>query len=42
MHHVEMDERHQEAYDALFDSSRAAFRAALAAGESEVMQKLLV
>ncbi|CAN0292008.1 unnamed protein product, partial [Hapterophycus canaliculatus] len=34
-----MDEDHREAYNALFNSARAAFRAALAEGESEVMSQ---
>lgn len=36
MHSVEMDESHRAAYNALYNSARAAFRAALAVGESEV------
>eukprot|EP00903_Cladosiphon_okamuranus_P011919 g11195.t1 len=37
IHRVEMDDRHREAYNTLFNSARAAFKAALAEGESEVM-----
>lgn len=33
---VEMDDSHREAYNSLYNSARAAFKAALAEGESEV------
>lgn len=33
---MDMDDAHREAYNALYNSARAAFRAALAVGESEV------
>lgn len=36
VHSVEMDESHRAAYNALYNSARAAFRTALAVGESEV------
>ncbi|CAN0086644.1 unnamed protein product, partial [Sphacelaria rigidula] len=36
VHSVEMDDNHREAYNALYNSARAAFQAALAMGESEV------
>ncbi|CAM9189972.1 unnamed protein product [Ascophyllum nodosum] len=39
VHSVEMDRTHREAYDALYKSAQAAFRAALAVGESEVMSQ---
>lgn len=36
VHAVEMDDAHREAYNSLFNSARAAFRAALAEGDGEV------
>lgn len=36
IHRVEMDDGHREAYNTLFNSARAAFKAALAEGEAEV------
>lgn len=36
VHSVEMDDSHREAYNVLYNSARAAFKAALAMGESEV------
>ena len=37
IHRVEMDDGHRDAYNTLFNSARAAFKAALAEGESEVI-----
>lgn len=39
VHSVEMDDSHREAYNVLYNSARAAFKAALAMGESEVMSQ---
>ncbi|CAN0458572.1 unnamed protein product, partial [Ectocarpus sp. 12 AP-2014] len=39
IHRVQMDDGHREAYNTLFNSARAAFKAALAEGEAEVMSQ---
>ncbi|CAM9468043.1 unnamed protein product, partial [Ectocarpus sp. 8 AP-2014] len=39
IHRVQMDDGHREAYNTLFNSARAAFKAALADGEAEVMSQ---
>ncbi|CAM9404773.1 unnamed protein product [Pylaiella littoralis] len=41
IHRVEMDDGHREVYNTLFNSARAAFKAALAEGESEASKTVM-